>query len=259
MKNKYPIILVHGVMIKDFRFFKAFGKIEKVLKDNDILVYTAKIDGLGTIENNAIQLKNYINKILEENNVDKVNLIAHSKGGLDSKYMIENLDIEDKIASLTTLATPFNGSPIATKILTMPKFIIWWVKTWFNVIYKIFGDKNPDGLTVCKQLSEVNHIEQECLKISNKIYCQSYSTTINKSSDDFIMGIPLMFSKYFNKEETDGLVPINSTKLADYKGNISEESFSHTQIVDFMTNKTKKEKIHKFYLSLCSNLIDLGF
>ena len=259
MKTKYPIILVHGVMVKDFRFFKAFGRIEKVLKDNGYIVYTAKTDGLGTIENNAQQLKDYINHILETEKIDKVNLIAHSKGGLDSKYYIEELDETNNVASLTTLCTPYKGSPIASKILTMPKFIIFWVKTWFNIVYKIFGDKHPDGLKVCEQLKEVNNIELECLNINEDIYCQSYSSKMNHSKDDFIMSIPLAFSHYFNKNETDGLVPVDSAKFANYKGNVMDESISHTEIVDFMVKKKKKEKIYNFYLKLCKDLVDLGF
>ena len=37
---------------------------------------------------------------------EKVNIIAHSKGGLDSRYMITHLGLADKVASLTTVATP---------------------------------------------------------------------------------------------------------------------------------------------------------
>ena len=85
---KYPIVLVHGLAIKNYKFIKSFGKIEKILKDNNFNVYTSNQDGFGSIENNANQLKEEINKILKDNNCEKVNIIAHSKGGLDIKYMI---------------------------------------------------------------------------------------------------------------------------------------------------------------------------
>ena len=32
MATKYPIILVHGIVLKDVKFFKAFGRIENVLE-----------------------------------------------------------------------------------------------------------------------------------------------------------------------------------------------------------------------------------
>ena len=53
MNTRYPIILVHGIAIKDFLFIKSFGKIDKVLSKQGYKVYKSKIDGFGTIENNA--------------------------------------------------------------------------------------------------------------------------------------------------------------------------------------------------------------
>ena len=54
---KYPIILVHGLAIKNYKFIKSFGNIERILKENGFKVYTSNQDGFGSIRNNAIQLK----------------------------------------------------------------------------------------------------------------------------------------------------------------------------------------------------------
>ena len=256
---KYPIILVHGVMIKDFKFFKAFGRIEGILNKNGYKCYTADIDGMGSTITNAEQLKTFILEVLRKDNVDKVNLIAHSKGGLDSKYMIENLGMDDKVSSLITLCTPYKGSPIATTILRMPGWIIWCAKTWFNVIYKIFKDKKPDALKVCKELALVDSIEDKCMSLK-EVYVESYSTKLNRSRDNFLMGIPHAFCRYFYKEEeNDGLVSSDSAKFINYQGDCLNESISHTDIVDFMIGKKKREKIHMFYLKLASRLQDKGF
>lgn len=43
-----------------------------------------------------------------------VNIIAHSLGGLDARYMISRLQHPSvRVASLTTIATPHRGSPVA--------------------------------------------------------------------------------------------------------------------------------------------------
>lgn len=152
MKTKYPIILAHGIILKDFKYFKAFGKIEKILRAEGCRVYTAKTDGFGTVEGNAAQLKAQITEILQAVQTDKVNIIAHSKGGLDARYMIEHLGMEDAVASLTTLCTPHKGSQIATKISSMPKPVKKFIAFWVNTVYRIFGDKRPDALAVCEQL-----------------------------------------------------------------------------------------------------------
>lgn len=259
MKTKYPIILVHGIMVKDLKHFKAFGRIEKTLIENGFTVYTSLTDGFGSISSNANQLKKQILEILKENKTNKVNLIAHSKGGLDSKYMIKELGMEKYIASLTTLSTPHKGSKLADKLLTLPKWIIKILAFWINLFYKICKDENPDCVKVAKELSVVNNIEEETFNFESDIYCQSYSTTLKKSKDDFIMGIPLIFSKRFEKDYSDGMVAKNSTKFGQYKGDCLEDSISHSEIVGFSLSKKKRKKIEEFYIELCNELVDLGY
>ena len=256
---KYPVILVHGIVIKDFLFIKAFGKIEKILKKEGYLVFTSKTDGFGSIENNASILKMQIEEILKKYQVDKVNIIAHSKGGLDSKHMIKHLNMEDKVASLTTLCTPHKGSKIADNILKLPNWIIKFIAFWINLFYKICRDKKPDCITVAKQLSTINSIEEETFFYSNKVYCQSYSTTLKKSRDDFIMGIPLLFSKRFEKDYSDGLVSKESSKFENYRGDCLDESISHSEIIDYSLSKKKREKVRNFYKDLCKDLESKGY
>ncbi len=256
---KYPILLVHGIALKDYKFFKALGKIERILQNQGYKVYTSNQDGFGTIENNALQLKKQINEILEKENIDKINIIAHSKGGLDSKYLIENLEMENKIASLTTLCTPFKGSIIATKLYNLPNLFKVPLSKIINFYYRIFKDQNPDSLKVCEELQKHDNIEIEILNIPNSIYCQSYSTTLKRKRDDFIMGIPLFFSRFYEDENTDGMVSNNSSKFENYKGNCINSSVSHADIVDFMPDKKTKEKVYSFYIDLCISLEKKGF
>ena len=44
---KYPVVLVHGMMLKDFKLYRAFRKIKDVLKDNGVHVYVSNQDGIG--------------------------------------------------------------------------------------------------------------------------------------------------------------------------------------------------------------------
>ncbi len=259
MINKYPFILVHGIILKDYKFFKAFTKIEKSLNDAGYIAITSTTDGFGSIENNAKQLKKQILEVLKKYNVDKVNLIAHSKGGLDAKYMIKELDMEDKVASLTTLCTPHKGSKIADLMLSLPKFIIKILEFFINKTYKLFKDENPDCYLVAMQLSTHTNIDEETIDFSDKIYCQSYSTTLHRGRDDFILGIPFKFSAHLEKDLSDGLVSKESSKFANYKGDCIEESISHGQIVGFTLSRKKKIKVIEFYLALCKNLMEMGF
>lgn len=254
--TRYPIILVHGIILKDNIFFKSFGKIGKILKKNGYSVSTAPTDGFGTIENNAAQLKEYVEKVLEKEHAEKVNLIAHSKGGLDSVQMIQSLGMEDKVASLTTLCTPHLGSPIASYILRYPKWLLKFIAFWINLWYRIFGDKHPNCMEVCKQLCQRD--EADVIGFSEKVYCQSYSATMKRGRDDFIMSIPYFFSKRLEPNDTDGLVSVDSSKFENYRGNCIDDSLSHAEVVGFMMKRKKKERIVGFYLQLLNELTEMG-
>ncbi len=256
---KYPILLVHGLGVKNTKVFKSFGNIDKVLREEGYTVYTSSQDGFGTVENNAEQLKQEILDILEKENKEKINLIAHSKGGLDAKYLIENLGIEDKIASLTTICTPFKGSIIANKVLTLPKFVVKATAKVINFLFKKMKDQNPDAIKATEQLKTIDGVEIETLKISTNIYCQSFSTTLLKSRDDLILSVPFIYFKYNNIENNDGLVEEDSAKFENYRGKCIEDSISHANIIDFMTSKKKKEKVYTFYKELCKDLENKGF
>ncbi|MBQ8381307.1 MAG: alpha/beta fold hydrolase [Clostridia bacterium] len=258
MTCKYPIILVHGIGIKQTKVIKAFGKIEQVLDAEGHRVYVADVDAFGTIETNAEQLKKYVLKVLEETGAEKVNVIGHSKGGLDTKYMINELDMEDKVASLTTLCTPHRGSIVASWIWKLPGFIKRFMAFCINFVYKRIGDENPNALRACDQLRWVDESE-ETLRFSEKVYCQSYSTNLKRGRDCFILGIPMKLYRHFEKLDNDGLVCHDSTKFGFYRGHCLDISVSHAQIVDLFTPKKKKEKVYDFYRSLCAELADMGF
>ena len=245
---------MHGIVFKDSRIFKAFGKIGKKLKAQGYCVYSSRQDGFGTIENNAAQLKAQIEEILIKEGAQKVNLIAHSKGGLDCKYLIKELGMEDKVASLTTLCTPHRGSPVASRIMKLPKPILKFTAFWINFWYRIFGDKHPDAYGVCKELQRSDGGEEEV----PGVYCQSFSATMQRAKDDFVMSIPLAFSRRLEKGDTDGLVPVESAKFANYRGSF-DGPLSHSQIAGFMVPKKKRERVYAFYLEICKELADMNF
>ena len=82
MSTKYPIILAHGIAAKQLRVLNAFGRIGEELEEEGYKVYIADTDGFGSIENNAKQLKRFIEAVKITCECDKVNIIAHSKAVL---------------------------------------------------------------------------------------------------------------------------------------------------------------------------------
>ena len=256
--TKYPIILVHGLAIKDYKSIKAFGKIEQSLLDAGYDAYTSKQDAFGSIENNAAQLKECILDILQKTNAEKINIIAHSKGGLDAKYMITELDMADRVASLTTLCTPHKGSAIASHIWNLPMWIKKGLSFFINGFYRLIGDKNPDSMKACEQLTKTDENNTE-ESFSDKVYCQSYSTKLKRGKDCLLMAVPMTIYTRTEGEENDGVVSEESAKFENYRGECIDDSVSHLQIVDIFAKRRNRRKILSFYVKLCSELKEMGY
>lgn len=261
MNTRYPILLVHGLAMRDTFFMKSWGRIDRILRIQGYTVYKSGVDAFGTVRTNAQQLKDEIVSILRETSAEKVNIIAHSKGGLDAKYMIQNLGMASCVASLTTLCTPHRGSPIASFIMRFPRFAVKFAAFWVNLAYRILGDRQPDSFSACEELRRTERLETETVHIAAGILCQSFSAAMRpgKGKADFVMTIPMIFSRFIEKDHiTDGLVPRDSAIFGNYRGDCLDDSVSHTEIVDFMVRDKKRDKIFAFYSMLCEELVHAG-
>ncbi len=116
--SRYPIVLVHGAAgWGQFGPVEYFWKVREELEKFGYAVYVPVLDPYNSSEVRGAQLASYIVDLLGCICRDKVNLIAHSEGGLDARYAISVLGLAPHVASLTTIATPHHGTPIASVAL----------------------------------------------------------------------------------------------------------------------------------------------
>jgi hypothetical protein len=93
-------------------------------KENEdlfVFPYDWRLDIRDSVDNSysplITSLKDKIDKVLLQTGAKKVDIIAHSMGGLLSKYYIEHYG-EDKVNKFIDIATPHLGAPSALKALT---------------------------------------------------------------------------------------------------------------------------------------------
>lgn len=257
-KTKYPIVLVHGMMAKNFPFYPAFRVIADFLRNQGLSIYVTNQDGVGSIADNAAQLKAEIMDILQKEHCAKVNLIAHSKGGLDARYMISRLGMAPQVASLTTLSTPHHGSRLSTNLLKMPEWMAKTIAFFIDAFFRIFQDANPNVLALAHDLT-VTSMEQFNQEVTNapEVYYQSYSSTSPRKKA-FIRHIPYELSRYCEQDDTDGMVSVSSSQWGDYRGSIGNE-IDHFQMVGVYGTKKKLTGVGLFYLHIARQLKSMGF
>ncbi|KAM0791325.1 hypothetical protein ACM66B_005795 [Microbotryomycetes sp. NB124-2] len=116
IKPRLPIVLCHGLYGFDVRgpaFFRLhyWGDLLKILRGKiGAEVFVTSVPGTGSIKHRAHALHHALSENTELRNQD-LNLIAHSMGGLDSRYLLTKIRPETyRPQSLTTLSTPHRGS-----------------------------------------------------------------------------------------------------------------------------------------------------
>lgn len=109
------VVLVHGVLgftrrtISRLFSFAYFQGIEEALRDAGVDVVTVPLPPTGSVESRAEALGEAIDRM----RVPRVNLIAHSMGGLDARWYVGKLGGHERVASLVTISTPHRGTEVA--------------------------------------------------------------------------------------------------------------------------------------------------
>jgi triacylglycerol lipase len=111
---RHPVVLLHGLLGFDelaigparLAYFRGLTeRIQRVGAD----VHRPRVARTAAVAVRAQQLARRI----EQLSAKRVNIIAHSMGGLDARYAIAKLGLSGRVASLVTIGTPHRGTPLA--------------------------------------------------------------------------------------------------------------------------------------------------
>ena len=151
-----------------------------------------------------------------------IHIIAHSMGGLDSRYLIganhHGLAEPGRIKTLTTLSTPHKGSPIADLLLG-----------WFftRLLYRaVTGSIGALGIIATGALEDltaegaakVPNILESHPHISVHCYGATGRTSGKPTSVPFRPSYDYIFDHFH--QPNDGLVAAESAKYGEFQGNL---------------------------------------
>ena len=217
--TKYPIVLVHGAGFRDMNVVIGYwGRIPAYLEGRGAKIYYGGTDGWCSIEQGAADLKVQVEKALAETKSPKVNIIAHSKGGIEARYMISSLGMAGKVASLTTISTPHRGSETVEDILGVPDILVRGVSVFGDIFRFVWGDKHPDFYAGVQSLRPENMAEFN-KKNPNKsgVYYQSFAGELPQPANDIILALTNVVVE--DKEgPNDGMVTVESAKWGNFRG-----------------------------------------
>jgi triacylglycerol lipase len=117
-KTQYPIVLTHGLFGWDsIHGYDYFFLVPEALQIDGATVFVTQVSANGSVTDRGEQLLRQVEDIVALTGSAKVNLIGHSQGGMDARYVAAVRP--DLVASLTSVGSPHKGSAVADLLLTL--------------------------------------------------------------------------------------------------------------------------------------------
>lgn len=262
-KTKYPIVMVHGVFFRDSRFFNYWGRIPDALIKNGAAIFYGNQPSAASVADSAQVLTQRIQEICRQTGSEKVNLIAHSKGGLDCRYAIAFCGAAPYVASLTTVNTPHRGCKFADYLLGMiPQAAQQKVADTYNQTLRKFGERDADFMAAVTDLTS-----QRCtaldrtMPLPEGIFCRSIGSSLSRASGG---KFPLNFTYHLVRHfdgANDGLVGAESFQWGtDYTllHAPGPSGISHGDMIDLNRCNLPGFDIREFYVQQVSDLRQRG-
>ena len=214
-RTRYPIVLIHGAGFRDLKWPVYWGRIPRALEERGAQISYGLQDCWASTETNAAEIVRRIDEILRETGAEKVNIIAHSKGGLEARMAASSLGMGPAIASITTVGTPHRGSQTVDRLLKAPDSLFnvaaFAVNNWIGLI----GDTKPDFFAVCRDFST------DCARRFNEenpdvpgVFYQSYAGVMKTPLSDINLSTANLVVRLI-EGENDGLVTVESARWGE--------------------------------------------
>lgn len=225
------IVLVHGILGFREKFgIEYFRGVAEHFQEKRLKVFVPTLDPTRGIEFRGGQLREQINGAFGSGTLDtaaKTHIIAHSMGGLDSRWMLSPANpnrIQAAIRSLTTISTPHQGSPIADLIDSPEK-----LSSFAGLPFGLVGDPLTPILNALGiSLDGLRNLKtQFCKEFSAKFVdnaAVAYFSVAGAGRRDFpeTSGAFLLFHKYISAltgQANDALVTVDSAKWRTFDRN----------------------------------------
>ena len=261
LKTKYPVFLCHG--------FGAIGSLVKpsplhdpcmLMREHGITAVAPNVVPYASIETRAYNWVRLIEEVCETYQFEKINLVAHSMGGLDLRYALAHLGIEYKIESLTTIATPHHGTYLADLVLKTPEILagpISEIVDWFG--NNVYPSERSDTIGSVEQLTLQyvrEHFNPDTPDPENlPIY--SYSAAVGRGTNYSLNPIfKFQNNQIFDMEgENDSFVSVKSAQWGKYLGCIN---LSHLNQIHVQVGREFKSKYYDFWTGVVKKLSEFG-
>lgn len=258
---RHPVLLCHGYgAIASLVKPSPLHDVAMLLRSHQVPAYAPPVIPYAKIEIRAQSWVKVINELSELVPGSKINIIAHSMGGLDIRYALSKLDVARNVASLTTISTPHRGTSLAELTLRTPEPIRDKMADFLDWIgNRVYPDGNCDSEASAVQLTRSYITEMFNPEITNSddVPYYSYSSAVGKGTEHPISVIARYQNNHIYDIEgpNDGMVSVESAKWGEH---IKTSNLSHLEQMNLRVKNGRQDLYRSFWLDVIKMLQEKG-
>ncbi|PJZ47511.1 esterase/lipase family protein [Leptospira saintgironsiae] len=161
LEGMYPIVLSHGLFgwgedsTGAINLLTYWGGMDDYLRSEGAVVYSPSKTAMESNAFRGVEFNTKVLSFMAANGYNKVHILGHSQGGLDSRYAITHLGLSSKVSTLTTLNSPHRGTPLADLIRDV---VPDWLKPYAAVVLNslaslIYNKSEQNALAILSQVT----------------------------------------------------------------------------------------------------------
>lgn len=258
---RYPVLLCHG--------YGAYASIIKptqlhdvcmLLRSHGVLAIAPNGAPFASIQTRAENWVDLFHEVRNQLHADKMNIVAHSMGGLDMRYAITKLDLAPYVESLTTVATPHHGTALADLGMKTPELIKDRLKDFLNWVgNNMYSRVESDIMGAISQLTidYVTNTFNPAVPDVEGINYYSYSAAFESQAILDVTPALLVQTRFLSKQEgpNDGIV---SAKSAVWGQHIAQLSLNHLEQIKLNIDKKRIPIFENTWFSIIQHLQKRG-
>ena len=262
VRTRYPLVLMHGfgVLAGMRRGGHLYGAAAH-LRMHGVLAFAPNVAPYNTVSFRSSMWMDRLNDVLSETGASRVNLVAHSMGGLDGRYLISRAGLHDRVASLTTISTPHHGTYIAEYVLSRPervREILAKLADWVGT--QAVAGAEADFRQALSELT-LEHMHSsfnEKVEDHPDIRYRSFAGAAGKGTETPInpilrIGNSILFSA---EGLNDGIVSESSAKWGRFEETVAAD---HAAQVGLSLGLSSRFSSNEFYLRVARELAEAGY
>ena len=273
--TRYPLVLMHGMGGTDayLDLVTYYFGVADALSGAGYAVFTPAVDPYARSSVRSLDWAAHLEALSDAGEGRRFNLIGHSQGGLDARYVASLLDEEGRVATVTTIGTPHRGTPVAD-VLSGVLDVSWLAEVTAELLAEglgvLLGAGGEQELTDSLDALGTGPMASfnDAVPDRDDVYYASWAgVTCGLLESDCVRELggevvdPFLSAAHLLLrglgEEGDGIVPLSSAQWGDFQGVLPAD---HLDEVGQLLGVTADSFDHLgFYLGEAERLGGLGY